>query len=474
MSCVCCAPQKDGFPCEKNGLLSSSPVYEPPSQRFLVFAQFVLISFIGGYSINMVQAAESTAMATYAGLSVPVLSTIQLASQVPGMLCEPLMLNVLGMRRFVLLMGALQVVGYLCMGGLPFIYANTEALQVYIGNAFVGFTAGAMYIPIAMMVTTWFPDSERIAMIGLGLNAGNIGTPTGYFMCEVLAGSNHVHVENVPHEHVVQMRSYLNVFSIVPILGLVSASLFMESEPETPPSAAAHEQRVLVARRKEEGFGLLAALVAPWTLWFRDMRETGFDGFVISIVGFAAFQVSIYTTATYIPDSLVAFGYSWSTVAAVGASFYYLNVLGASTLAPLISSRLNPRAAVMVLGLIVGALQLTCFGVILGDLSGTAFIGVILALGLMSAPAQAVACDFGCDTMFPTDENSVMFWQMVIGQCFTALCNVLFGCIRDETSPVPYGYGYLIELSLAVVFLLFCSRWKGRFKRSEKEAEAKF
>ena len=108
----------------------------------------------------------------------------------------------MSLRQLIVLMVALQVLGYSCMGGIPFLLLNTKAAcnrvhgirwltkgcsrvhgirwltkgcsrvhgiqwlaqawPLYLGNAIIGFTAGVLLIPIAKMVTTWMPEEASM------------------------------------------------------------------------------------------------------------------------------------------------------------------------------------------------------------------------------------------------------------------------------------------------------------------------
>lgn len=168
-------------------LLSSGRVtIESSPRRFRVIGLFVLVSMLGGYSIDLLQSAEATAVMAFPGLDPHMLSTIQLATQIPAMLLEPLALQQLGMRRMTILAAALQLIGYVLMGGVPFVYDNQQAALLYLGNACVGFTAGLLLIPVGTICSSWLPDAERSTYLSLCLNAGNIGTGMGFFLCSVV------------------------------------------------------------------------------------------------------------------------------------------------------------------------------------------------------------------------------------------------------------------------------------------------
>jgi len=80
---------------ETTGLLPATvdttdkPRIELASSRYVVVFIFVAVSMLGGFSIDLVQSAQATAKAAFDGLSVSQLSTIQLATQIPGCLSEP-------------------------------------------------------------------------------------------------------------------------------------------------------------------------------------------------------------------------------------------------------------------------------------------------------------------------------------------------------------------------------------------------
>lgn len=236
------------------------PIIEPSWHRFVVIGLFVLVSCLGGFSIDLVQAAESSAVAAYPGLSVSTLSTIQLATQIPGMLSEPKLLKTLGMRKLLILMAAINFVGYQFIGGIPFYLVNTDKMGLYVGNALVGFTAGVLLIPVAKIVSDWMPDRERSLALSVCLNAGNIGTGAGYYLSEAIAGSHHIHPENVPQEHIEQMHTYLNRLSIAPGVALLLSAMFMQNLPEFAPSHTEHEQRVLKASKPLPRVFFLAVL----------------------------------------------------------------------------------------------------------------------------------------------------------------------------------------------------------------------
>jgi hypothetical protein len=89
---------------------TEQPVYHEASPaRFHVMGLFVLVSMLGGFSIDLLQSAEATAVLAYRGLDPHVLSTVQLATQIPAMLLEPVVLKYLGMRGMTAASAALQV-----------------------------------------------------------------------------------------------------------------------------------------------------------------------------------------------------------------------------------------------------------------------------------------------------------------------------------------------------------------------------
>ena len=85
------------------------------------------------------------AFQAYPGLKPHLLTTIQVATQIPGILLEPLLLEMMGLRNLTILCSAIQVLGYACMGGVPIFWVNETPMAVYIGNGLVGFTAGRIF-----------------------------------------------------------------------------------------------------------------------------------------------------------------------------------------------------------------------------------------------------------------------------------------------------------------------------------------
>lgn len=71
---------------------------------------------------------------------------------------------------------------------------------------------------------------------------------------------------------------------MAPLLMLLLVSIFMESEPEHPPSHADHSQRSFA---KQQEVDLLEALWSPWADWsYQWSVGDGESGFFISVRGF--------------------------------------------------------------------------------------------------------------------------------------------------------------------------------------------
>jgi len=174
-------------------------------------------------SIIAINTKSSLIEQAYPGLKPHFLTTVQVATQIPGILLEPFLLEKMGLRNLTILCAFLQVVGYAAMGGVPFIFTNQIATAVYIGNGLVGLTAGILLIPVGHVAATWMPDAERSTTLALCINAGNIGTGAGFFLSSLVAYKETV------------LRNYLNHISLVPLLLLCLVALFMEDAPVCSP-----------------------------------------------------------------------------------------------------------------------------------------------------------------------------------------------------------------------------------------------
>jgi len=361
----------------------------------------------------------------------------------------------MGLRNLTILCSAIQVLGYACMGGVPIFWVNETPMAVYIGNGLVGFTAGVLLIPVGHVASTWMPDSERSTTLALCINAGNIGTGSGFFMSSLVASQNS------------SLRTYLNRLSLLPFLLLVSVVLFMQEEPSSSPSLADYTQRKL---RKGEPESLLRKLTEPWRVWWRDLSQEegvgGENGFLISILAYTTAMISIYTTATYLPEIFTALTVSESLQPILGASFFYLNVVGATFLTEALYSCFSQHVAVIGLLLLQILLHSGLALVLLTGYQSDFLVLWIACLAIISALCQAVACDFGCDVTFPADGNSVVLWQNVVGTIGITVFNVVFKNTA-EWSEIPFAYSFFCMAAFATFSFVVALFWRGSYRRHE-------
>jgi len=345
----------------------------------------------------------------------------------------------------------LQVLGYGLIGGVPFLHENQQVSMLYLGNACVGFTAGLLLIPVGTICSMWMPDTERSTCLSLCLNAGNIGTGIGFFLSSV--------TNQTPYA----LHAYLNLFPLVPLVVLVLVILFMESEPANPPS---HSEQIQRQRAKQEP-SLWEQLASPWVEWSRDWTEgRGENGFLISVLSFTSSTVSIYTTATFLPELFTAMGVDASMQPVHGMLFFVLNALGATLLTEPLYTVCSPFVGMVVLQGLLAALHAVIAVVLLLGVQSNFLVVIIFVLAALAALSQAIACDFGCNVAFPVTANVVILWQMVVGQAATAGFNVLF----EESKAMshrPFGASFLMMTAFTVVAMAACVSWRGSYRRTE-------
>lgn len=160
-------------------------------------------------------------------------------------------------------------------------------------------------------------------------------------------------------------------------------------------------------------------------------------------------------------------GVSAESVAVLGAAWFLLNVFGAAVVSPLVALCCSQYVAMIVLLSIIAVIQVLAFFFVQFSWGATPFIVLMLVMATLVAPGQAVACDFGCNTMYPIEENVIMFWQMVIGVGSTAAFNMLFAATELWSAPVPYAFGFLLQAAVSVTAVLLCFSWKGSYKRDD-------
>ena len=286
---------------------------EPDEGRWRVvgtFAALILMTDFMGFSLAPLQ--EEAVDYFGDSISVDFLFFTYSAGLVVGCLVAPGVIHSLGIRFSTIGAAFLLLFSALLRGGLPGA-SNQSVSCLYAASFLTGCVAPLFQIPVGYVVEVWMPFKERFVSTSLLVVADEIGVVFAYSLAEVYL-----------RDAAANLESYLHVQTLLVLVILVLAVVFVRDKPRLPPSKSAAMKR---ARDREAEVESEGGPRGGWLSMGLDplRRSAGiflFPPFWSILLCFLAACTTSNIVGDFLPDFMESIGIGETSSGLLGAAFH--------------------------------------------------------------------------------------------------------------------------------------------------------
>eukprot|EP00741_Cyanophora_paradoxa_P021634 tig00000241_g20881.t1 len=333
-----------------------------------------------------------------------------------------------GLRFGVLLGGTLQAIGAWVRvvgcyhGGFP---------VVFLGQAIASVGQPFFVNSPPLVAANWFGDHERTIATTIGVDANVLGVALAFII-----GPNVVSdASGIP-------RLCL-VIAVATTVFALTAVLFFESTPPTPPSLAA-----VVKEASGEAHEM------RWSECITVFRNRGFG---LTVMGFAIAETVLNMIPIFLNQILLPEGFSRHFVGWLGALFIIAGVVGSVLISYVVDG--NRRYKGTLVGCFgTSALAMACFTVCVDLGNAVPVVFSVAAVGFCIGAVEPVGTELGVECAYPTPEATVAGVQQLMGQVGSLLFVPLLNRLEDPVTHDMDNANWFLTATLAfatVAFLFF-------------------
>lgn len=371
-------------------------------ERWYMLACLSLLNLLSDWTCYSIAPIDSIVSDCYpTSYEKESLVTLFLMANAVASLCEPYILNRVGLRKTVLLGSILLALGSLFKGSL---FGPMQVAQLRIAFVLCGLSQPLYQCTPAILSSTFFAEKERTFATSMALNSNQIGIGISFVVGPLMVREAH----RVPY--------YFTFFSIMSISLSIVTFLLLKDAPPTPPSASSNPTGPQLTVYQQAAHSLTT------------------PGFTHTLVAFTASAIVINTlSANFLSllEAAITDTITYDAVAWYGGTFQLI-VLCSSLLVGHSADHTRAYYSVILGLLVLGAFTLAELSVVLISAYRTAHM--LLLCALFVGPLQPVSTEMGVDLVFPlANENTVLVIQQVCANGCSALILPVFAMLRNLT-----------------------------------------
>jgi len=362
----------------------------------------------------------------YVGLHPSTLVSAFLAFNCCSTICEPAIVQKIGLRNAVVLGCVIMTLGCLIISGIPGLWSTSYG-SLLVGTVFVGVAQPFFQCTPALLAANWFGANERTLATTIALQATQFGIAAAY-----IVGTNLV-------SNKAQLQDYFDVITLMTAFLLVGVVLHFKEKPPTPPS---YSQQ-----------GKLDNMIVNTSIW--EILSDIFvlfktPGFVSALTSFVCSLTINVIVSEFFASMLLLQGHDQIFIGYAGALYQVMIVSGAVAVGYVVDQQKSYWSSN------VACYAVTCMGLYSLSMAINRQMPLLTVLsvqviGFFSGPIQGIAAETAVEITYPSDENTIVAVQQVFSNLMSAILVPVFHVLRD-----PYTHEYTASVNLIFILTVVC------------------